>query len=54
MKQEKENFASMRILVPKEVYNKFKVHAILNNTSVSEMVRNYLSSVVSNEAVLSR
>jgi hypothetical protein len=51
MEQRKTNLASMRVLVPKEVYNKFRIYVIKNNSSVSEMVRNYIESVTSNETI---
>jgi hypothetical protein len=51
MEQRKDKFASMRVLVPKEVYNKFRIYVIQNNSSVSEMVRNYIESVTSKETV---
>ena len=51
MEQRKNQFASMRVLVPKEVYNKFRIYVIKNNSSVSEMVRNYIESVTSKETV---
>lgn len=51
MKRKTNKIASMRVLVPKEVYNKFKVYVIKNDTSVSEMVRNYIDSVISNESI---
>jgi hypothetical protein len=51
MEQRTNQFASLRVLVPKEVYNKFRVYAIKNDTNVSEMVRNYIDSVISNETV---
>ncbi len=54
MTQRTDKFDSLRVLVTKEVYNIFKVYVIQNNTSVSEMVMNYIDSVVSNEPVYFR
>ena len=51
MEQRTNKCASLRVEVPREVYNKFKVYAIKNNTNVSEMVRNYIESVIKNETI---
>ena len=51
MTQRETKMSSMRVLVPKEVYNKFRIYVIKNNSNVSEMVRNYIESVTIKKSV---
>jgi hypothetical protein len=51
MDQRTNKCSSLRVEVPKEVYNKFKVYAIKNNTNVSEMIRNYIKSVIKKDTI---
>jgi hypothetical protein len=51
MEHRSNQFASMRVVVPKEVCTKFKVYAINNIINVSEMIWDYIHLVVRNESV---